>query len=149
MTHPAIHAVQNLREEMNARLARVGQTAVQELLQPLWESSVPIAAISWDQAVDMATGAFFSTHRIPRLLVDKTLTQKAYDLGRNVDPTKIIGVLGSGWTEPKDLIPATRKVFNEKIADFVSVPNDIMLLTFRDDVTITVHASGQITTEKF
>jgi hypothetical protein len=147
MIHPAIQAVLNMRKELNARLARIGQTAVQELLQPLFSSDSPISAIQWSQAEDGTTGAFFSTHRVPSVLVDKAQSATEYDKGQFVDPSRVIGVLGAGWATPKQLIPATRRLFEEKIKDFASIPNDIMQLTFGNGVTVTIASDGRITTE--
>jgi hypothetical protein len=146
MQHPAIQAVLNMQEELNARLSRIGQTAVQELLQPLFSGVSPISAICWEQVQD-TTGAFFSTHRVPRVLVDKAMTSEEYDAGRIVDPKKVVGVLGSGWSLPKQLIPATRRVFEEKTADFIAIPNEVMRLTFGDNVAVTITSDGKISTQ--
>lgn len=144
--HPAISALLNIRQEMNVKLSRIGATAIQELLQPLWDSDVPISAISWDQGYDSDGRHQFSTHQIPRVLVDRSMLNEEYIKGRCVDPTRIIGVFGSGWLEPKFLIPSTRKIFDEKIADFIAIPNDVMQLIFGDNVTVNVERSGRITT---
>lgn len=145
--HPAIAALLNIRQEMNVKLARIGAVAVQELLQPLWDSDSPISAISWDQGCDIDGGYLFSTHKVPRLLVDRAATSKEYDLGRHLDShLPMPGVLGAGWSEPKKLIPATRRLYEEKIADFIAIPNDVMQLIFGKDVTVNVERSGRITT---
>lgn len=139
MIHPAIQAVLNMQQEMNGRLSRMGHTAVQELLLPLWDSNVPIVAISWDQGMDVDAGSFFSTHQVPRLLVEKEHTKVAY-----LHPQKIVGVLGSGWVMPKELIPATRQVFEEKIDAFCNIPNEVMKLIFGENVTINILRTGRI-----
>ncbi len=142
--HPAIAALLNAREEMNRKLARIGAIAIQELLQPLWDSDVPISALSWDQGYDTDGGYPFSTHGVPRILVDKSLVDGEYD--RYVDASKVVGILGSGWSISRKLIPSTRKIFEEKIADFIAIPNDVMRLIFGDDVTVNIERSGSITT---
>ncbi len=136
--HPAIAALLNLQQELNAKLARMGVTAIQELLQPLWDSSVPVSTISWDQDVDATTNSFFSTHRMPRLLVGKSLKKVEYE--------KEMGVLAQGWTVPKKLTPKTRKLFEEKFVDFAAIPNEVMHLIFGDNTTVNVERGGRITT---
>lgn len=144
--HPAIAALLNIRREMNVKLARIGAVAIQELLQPLWDSDSPISAISWDQGYDIDGGYLFSTHKVPRLLVDRALMNSEYGRHRYIEPGKVVGVLGAGWSEPEKLIPATRRLFEEKIADFVAIPNDVMQLIFGEDVTVNIERSGRITT---
>lgn len=137
MSHPVIQAIYNMRTEYNARLARFGQTAVLEILQPLLRSSGPIAGVQWTQRVG-TDGKFVSYHGSAKVLVNSKVKGGLSDLG----------TLAPGWTNQDNLMPVTKAAYNQYTRMFNGIPNDVMCLTFGPNCTVTIDHKGTVTVEE-
>jgi len=143
MMHPAITAFLNTQAQAQIRLARVGQTAVQEVLQPMFARHSGIMGLSWTQ--EMIGGCFVSLHRQPLVMVERdTIAHRQTE----AFAAKMVGTLGMGWAKPDQLSADHRRTYDCAIYDFRSIPNDVMHSVFGHDVRITVTSSGQVGVEK-
>lgn len=142
MTHPAIQAVLNAKQEYRARLTRIGQTAIQELLQNFFGAVPAAQAVAWTQSGPHCDGQIFqSRHELADVLL-LSVDQPVDVFDNNVE---VVGVLKDGWCPSWRLCDRSRNLYQLHLKDFAVIPDEVMYDVFGDDVRVEIYRTGKIT----